>query len=294
MVGGIFMLQAREFLLRLSLCPGLSPISRWRLWKVAEKARVFNNLSLLIERSGISIRAQNALLTKWDSFELQEKVQLNMKQSYITVVDNEYPRQLSEIFCPPLVLFYRGDISLLATQSLAVVGARQMTSYGAAALKGILPMIVKRGITIVSGLAAGVDGLSHEITLKNQGNTIGVVGCGLDQVYPRNHQQLQQEVAERGLVISEYGLGEGPLAFHFPERNRIIAGLAETLLVVEAKRRSGSLITAGIALEENRNVCAIPGRIDAPLSLGCNQLIAAGAKPITEAKDLLDEFLLNN
>ncbi len=185
-------------------------------------------------------------------------------------------------------------LSLLNTQSLAVVGARQMTSYGEATLKGILPVIIKRGITVISGLAAGVDGLSHEITLKNQGKTIGVIGSGIDQVYPRNHQYLQRAVAEQGLVISEYGLGEEPIAWHFPERNRIIAGLAETLLVVEAKKRSGSLITANIALEENRNVCAIPGRIDAPLSLGCNQLIAAGAKPITEAKDLLDEFLLTN
>ena len=288
------MLQVREFLLKLSLCPGLSPISRWRLWQTAERARSFNNLSLLIERSGISIRAQNALLTKWDSIELREKIQLNMKQSYITIVDSEYPRQLSEIFCPPLVLFYQGDLSLLNTQSLAVVGARQMTSYGEATLKGILPVIIKRGITVISGLAAGVDGLSHEITLKNQGKTIGVIGSGIDQVYPRSHQYLQRAVAEQGLVISEYGLGEEPIAWHFPERNRIIAGLAETLLVVEAKKRSGSLITANIALEENRNVCAIPGRIDAPLSLGCNQLIAAGAKPITEAKDLLDEFLLTN
>lgn len=288
------MLQVREFLLKLSLCPGLSPLSRWRLWKTAEKARNFNNLSLLIEQAGISIRAQNSLLTKWNSLELRKKIQLNMKQSYITVVDNEYPRQLNEIFCPPLVLFYQGDVNLLNTQSLAVVGARQMTSYGEATLKGILPIIIKRGITVVSGLAAGVDGLSHEITLKNQGKTIGVIGSGLDQAYPQNHRWLQQSVAEHGLLISEYGLGEKPLSWHFPERNRIIAGLAETLLVVEAKKRSGSLITANIALEENRNVCAIPGRIDAPLSLGCNQLIAAGAKPIMDARDLLDEFLLSN
>lgn len=288
------MLQVREFLLKLSLCPGLSPVSRWRLWKVAEKARSFNNLSFLIERSRLSIRAQNALLTNWESFELQARVQQNLKQSYITIVDAEYPAQLAEIFCPPLVLFYRGDLHLLKEQNLAVVGARQMTSYGEAALKGLLPAVIKRGITIVSGLAAGVDGLSHELALQYRGNTIGVIGCGLDQVYPRQHHQLQQAVSEHGLVISEYGLGDPPLAYHFPERNRIIAGLAETILVVEAKKRSGSLITANLGLEENRNVCAIPGRIDAPLSLGCNLLIAAGAKPITTVNDLLEEFLPNN
>lgn len=288
------MLSVREFLLRLSLCPGLSPVSRWRIWKLAEDKRIFNSLSFLLENSGVSLRAQNALLRKWDSYELKEKVQQNMKQSFITIVDDEYPQQLGEIFCPPLVLFYQGDIKLLKTQCLAVVGSRQMTSYGAAVLKGMLPAILKKKLTIVSGLAAGVDGMSHEITLQNSGKTIGVVGCGLDQVYPRNHKGLQQAVSQQGLVISEYGLGERPVAYHFPERNRIIAGLAETILVVEAKKRSGSLITANIALEENRNVCAIPGRIDAPLSMECNQLIAAGAKPITEVKDLLDEFLLED
>lgn len=285
------MIQVREFLLRLALCPGLSPLSRWQLWQAAEKVRAFNDLGLLVECSQISLRAQNALFRNWESFELREQVQRNMKQDYLMIVDDEYPAQLREIFCPPVVLFYQGDVNLLRSQGLAVVGARQMTSYGSAVLKGLLPQVIKRGITVVSGLAAGVDGLSHEITLQNRGKTIGVIGCGLDQVYPRNHQELQRAVAKEGLVISEYGLGVGPLAFHFPERNRLIAGLAETVLVVEAKKRSGSLITANIALEENRNVCAIPGRIDAPLSLGCNQLIAAGAKPITEVSDLLAEFL---
>ena len=166
-----------------------------------------------------------------------------------------------------------------------------MTSYGEGVLRGLLPTMVDHNLTIVSGLAAGVDGLSHQLTLEHHGKTIAVIGCGLDLVYPRQHKKLQQQVMQHGLVLSEYGLGEAPLAFHFPERNRIIAGLSETVLVVEARQRSGSLITANLALDENRNVCAIPGRIDAPYSRGCNDLIKAGATPIHQADDLLAEFM---
>ncbi|MEY8441398.1 DNA-processing protein DprA [Lactobacillaceae bacterium 24-114] len=284
------MLQVREFLFRLALCPGLTPLARYRLWKTAEKKRNFNDIYLLSERSGISVNAQTTLQNKWHSLELKEIVQRNLKQNYITIVDPEYPVQLQETFCPPLVLFYQGNINLLKTQSLAIVGSRQMSGYSRAVLKELVPKLVKKNITIVSGLAAGVDGLSHEITLECYGSTIGVIGAGLNCVYPRHHVNLQAAVSRQGLLISEYGIDTPPLAWHFPERNRIIAGLAETLLVVEAKKHSGSLITANIALNENRNVCAIPGRIDSPLSQGCNELISAGAKPIIDINDLLSEF----
>lgn len=284
------MLQVREFLFRLALCPGLTPLSKYRVWKTAEKHRNFNDIYLLCEQSGISINAQTNLQNKWHSLELKETVQRNLKQNYITIVDTEYPVQLRETFCPPLVLFYQGNIDLLKTQSLAIVGARQMSGYSRVVLKELIPNLVKKNITVVSGLAAGVDGLSHELALEYQGSTIGVIGTGLNRAYPRNHVNLQSAVGQRGLVVSEYGLDEPPLAWHFPERNRIIAGLAETLLVVEAKRKSGSLISANLALNENRNVCAIPGRIDSPLSRGCNELISAGAKPIIDINDLLSEF----
>ena len=167
-----------------------------------------------------------------------------------------------------------------------------MSNYGETVLRGLIPQLAKRQVTVVSGLAKGVDGMSHRLALANDGPTIGVVGCGLDRVYPTENRQLQETVAQRGLVLSEYGRGEPPLAYHFPERNRIIAGLASTVLVIEAKKRSGSLITANLALEENRTVCAVPGRIDTSRSMGCNKLIAAGAKPILRVQDILDEFLL--
>lgn len=286
------MLQVRDFLLRLSLCHGIGLVSKYRLWECARRTRYFNNIDYLLYNANVSLRSKTAFKNNWMSSELDEAVKLNRQVKHITIVDPEYPLKLKEIYCPPLILFYRGDLSLLHQPSLGVVGTRQMTNYGESSLRGILPPLIKKQIVIVSGLADGVDGFSHQLALNYGGPTIGIIGCGIDKVYPRTHTVLQEEVARDGLLLSEYGIGEPPIAFHFPERNRIIAGLSETVLVVEAKKRSGSLITANIALEENRSVCAIPGRIDAALSVGCNYLIAAGAKPILTAQDLLDEFSL--
>lgn len=286
------MLQVKEFLLRLSLCRGVGLVSKYRLWECAQQSRCFNDVDYLVEHANVGLRSATAFKNNWASAELDEAVKLNARVNHITIADDRYPLKLKEIYCPPLVLFYRGNLELLHRPALGVVGARQMTSYGEQSLRGVLPALIKKRIVVVSGLAEGVDGFSHQLALNYGGPTIGVIGCGIDRVYPRNHTVLQEEVARDGLLLSEYGIGEPPVAYHFPERNRIIAGLSETVLVVEAKRRSGSLITANIALDENRSVCAIPGRIDAALSVGCNALIAAGAKPVLAAQDLLDEFRL--
>lgn len=282
-------MQVREFLLRLALCHGVGAVTKYRLWEQAQKQRCFDPRKL-VATTQVSLRSQTALLNNWPSADLDQAVAENQQFPFLTIADAEYPDQLKETFCPPLVLFYQGNLSLLAKPMIGIVGARDMSSYGTAVLRGFIPSLVKKQIVVVSGLARGVDGMSHQVTLEHQGLTIGVVGCGLDRCYPVNHQVLQQAVASQGLVLSEYGRGVPPLAFHFPERNRIIAGLVQTLLVVEAKRRSGSLITANIALDENRTICAVPGRIDMPNSLGCNELIAAGAKPALTVQDLLEEF----
>ncbi|WP_076461772.1 DNA-processing protein DprA [Limosilactobacillus caccae] len=286
------MLQVKDFLLRLSLCRGIGLVSKFRLWECARDSRCFNKIDYLIDHANISLKSATALKNNWTSEALDEAVAINQQADFITIADSQYPQKLQEIYCPPLVLFYRGNLSLLQQPAIAVVGTREMTSYGESTLRGLLPPLIKKQVVVVSGLAKGVDGLSHQLALNYGGPTIGVIGCGIDQVYPRNHQLLQAKVASQGLLLSEYGIGEPPLAYHFPERNRLIAGLSEVVLVVEAKKRSGSLITANIALDENRSVCAIPGRIDAALSVGCNSLIAAGAKPILTAQDLLDEFRL--
>lgn len=286
------MLTVREFLLRLNLCRGVGRVSKTRLWQAAQAHRNFNDIELLARAAQLGPSSQAALLNNWRSAELSAAVSLNSGQSFLTLVDDEYPAQLRETFCPPLVLFYVGNLELLRCPMLAVVGARDMSTYGETVLRALVPQVVKHQVAIVSGLARGVDGMSHRLALANEGATIGVVGCGLDRNYPAENRRLQQAMATNGLVLSEYGQGEPPLAFHFPERNRIIAGLASVVVVIEAKRRSGSLITANLALEENRTVCAVPGRIDTFRSVGCNELIAAGAKPVLRAQDILDEFLL--
>lgn len=287
------MLEVRKFLLKLSLCRGIGLVSKYRIWECARQSRCFNDLDYLIDHTKISLRGATALKNNWESADLSEAVIKHLEVPFIAITDPQYPVTLKEIYCPPLVLFYRGNLKLLQQPALGVVGSRQISAYGMSSLRGLLPPLIKRQVVIVSGLAQGVDGESHRLALKYDGQTIGVIGCGIDQVYPRNHLALQEEVAQRGLLLSEYGLGEPPVAHHFPERNRVIAGLSSSVLIVEAKRRSGSLITANIALEENRSVCAIPGRIDAPLSVGCNSLIAAGAKPVLSAQDLLDEFIVH-
>lgn len=220
----------------------------------------------------------NALQSK----QLSQKIQQNLKVShFLTILDKRYPSQLQEIYSPPVVLFYQGDLELLDSKKLlGVVGARQCSSYALQALTQLLPNVIQQKLILVSGLAKGVDGLSHQLALKHHGKTIAVIGNGLDISYPSCNRALQTQIAHAGLLLSEYPLESRPLKYHFPLRNRIIAGLCQTVLVVEARHHSGSLITANLALQENRNVLALPGRINDIYSTGCNELIAAGAKPV--------------
>ncbi|BDI01833.1 DNA-processing protein DprA [Ligilactobacillus murinus] len=231
----------------------------------------------------------NALQSK----QLSQKIQQNLKVShFLTILDKRYPSQLQEIYSPPVVLFYQGDLELLDSKKLlGVVGARQCSSYALQALTQLLPNVIQQKLILVSGLAKGVDGLSHQLALKHHGKTIAVIGNGLDISYPSCNRALQTQIAHAGLLLSEYPLESRPLKYHFPLRNRIIAGLCQTVLVVEARHHSGSLITANLALQENRNVLALPGRINDIYSTGCNELIAAGAKPVLNSNDILEEFI---
>lgn len=236
---------------------------------------------------------KNDLWGALQSKQLLQKIQQNLKIShFLTILDKRYPLQLQEIYSPPVVLFYQGDIELLDSKKLlGVVGARQCSSYALQALNQLLPNVIQQKLTLVSGLAKGVDGLSHQLALKHHGKTIAVIGNGLDVSYPSCNRALQTQIAHMGLLLSEYPLGSRPLKYHFPLRNRIIAGLCQTVLVVEARHHSGSLITANLALQENRNVLALPGRINDIYSTGCNELIAAGAKPVLNSNDILEEFI---
>ncbi len=198
-----------------------------------------------------------------------------------------YPGYLREIFDPPFVLYCEGDPEALGIPAVAVVGARRPTPYGRAVAEKLADDLAGRGCVVVSGLAAGIDACAHRGALK-KGRTVAVLGSGLDVPYPWENRGLHREIAGRGAVVSELALGTPPLAENFPVRNRIISGLALGLVVVEAARRSGSLISAKLALSQDREVMAVPGNVTSPLSEGPNALIRDGARPVASWEDVAD------
>lgn len=209
----------------------------------------------------------------------------------IDVDDKSYPKLLKETYDPPAVLYYKGRLSEEDDFSIAVVGARKFSSYGRRATEEIAGGLARNGLTIVSGLALGIDAIAHLAALTASGRTVAVLGSGLDRqnIYPSANRYLADKiVAEGGALISEFPLGAPALPHHFPQRNRIISGLSRGTLVVEAGEKSGSLITAKFALEQNREVFAVPGSIYSPVSAGTNQLIKQGARPITSAVDIME------
>jgi DNA processing protein len=209
----------------------------------------------------------------------------------ITILDKEYPPLLKEIYQPPWALFAKGDISLLEkVPKLAVVGSRQATQYGKNAIQLIFPGLIDNGVLIVSGLARGIDALAHENAIKIGGKTIAVIAGGFYHIYPKENMNLALEMMKNQLVLSEYPPDTKPLRWHFPSRNRIISGLSKGTLIIEAKRKSGSLITANFAVNEGRDVFSLPGSIFNPYSTGANELIQQGAKLVTSAEDILEEI----
>lgn len=224
-----------------------------------------------------------------------EKVQKENIQ-VMALDDPNYPALLKEIYDPPALLYVKGRLEKgLDEFSLVVVGTRQITAYGRQITAEIVGPLARHGLTIVSGLALGVDALAHEVALGQNGRAIAVLGSGLDEehIYPSRNRQLAHRIIENnGAVISEFPLGTLPLRHHFPIRNRIISGLALATLIIEAAEDSGSLITARCALEQNREVFSVPGSIFSPLSFGPNNLLKMGAKVITEAQDILEALNL--
>lgn len=206
--------------------------------------------------------------------------------------DPAYPAAWLETADPPLLLYAVGRLERLATPSIAIVGSRNPTPQGAENARAFARALGDAGLTVVSGLALGIDGAAHEGALESAGSTVAIVGTGLDRVYPKRHLQLARRIAREGLVLGEYPLGTPPLAPNFPRRNRLIAGLARGTLVVEAALQSGSLITARLAVEAGREVFAIPGSIHSPQSRGCHALIRQGAKLVETAAHVLEELRL--
>ncbi|WP_044413636.1 DNA-processing protein DprA [Thiomicrospira microaerophila] len=208
----------------------------------------------------------------------------------ITMEDAAYPALLREIADPPILLYVRGDLSLLETPQLAVVGSRHASRQGLQIAEDFSRYLSNVGLAITSGLAHGIDAAAHRGALQGIGKTLAVIGTGIDRIYPAANQNLAREIAEQGAIVSEYPLQTRPLAQNFPRRNRIISGMATGTLVVEAALKSGSLITARQAMEQGREVFAIPGSINNSLAKGCHQLIKQGAKLVETAQDILEEL----
>jgi len=212
------------------------------------------------------------------------------QRDWIALGDARYPQALLQTADPPLLLYTHGNAELLNQPCLAIVGSRNPTPQGAENARAFAEHLGRAGLTIVSGLALGIDGAAHSGALAGGAATIAVVGTGLDRIYPRAHRDLAHRIVERGLIVSEFELGTEPLAANFPQRNRIIAGLSLGTLVVEAALESGSLITARHSIEAGRDVFAIPGSIHSPQSRGCHALIKQGAKLVDDARDVLEEL----
>ena len=208
----------------------------------------------------------------------------------ITLADESYPRSLLEIADPPAVLYAHGRVELLQRPALAIVGSRNASAQGESNAAHFAQALSAAGLTIVSGLALGIDAAAHRGGLSGAGSTIAVLGTGVDVVYPSRNAELASEIARRGLLVSEFALGTPAIAHNFPRRNRLISGLARGCLIVEAAIASGSLITARSAADQGRDVFAIPGSIHSPLSKGCHALIKSGAKLVESADDVLAEL----
>ena len=217
-----------------------------------------------------------------------EKVE-QKKYTIVTLEDESYPDFLREIFDPPCVLYCAGDVGALNEASISIVGARKPTPYGRAVVEKLARDLASRGIVIVSGMARGIDSLAHWGAL-HKGRTAAVLGSGLDCVYPKENEKLCARIMEKGVVVTEYPLTSPPLGRHFPLRNRIISGLSLALVVIEAAAKSGSLISARLALEQNRDVMAVPGNVTSEMSRGTNWLIKRGAKLVEDWNDVVEEL----
>ncbi|NLL73745.1 MAG: DNA-protecting protein DprA [Clostridiales bacterium] len=211
--------------------------------------------------------------------------------NFVTKLDDSYPEKLRHIFDAPFSLYTKGKPFPNHRKAISIVGARECTIYGRETAKYLAAAIAREGIVVISGLARGIDSYAHTGAVSVGGSTYGIMGCGIDICYPRENINLYMEIQDRGGLISEYGPGEKPLAYHFPMRNRIISGLSDGILVIEAKEKSGSLITVDMGLDQGKNIYAVPGRISDKLSCGCNNLIKIGAKMVTTPEDIIEDLL---
>ena len=280
--------------LALRMLPGLGPLTALRLLdKLKSPQAIFRASASELEAIGLSpAQARNVAsgCSFEDAVDQQQKL-LAAGVSLIAIHDSAYPPRLRQIFDPPTVLFVRGQIDLLKSHQIAVVGTRRPTPYGIAATERLSADLAKAGLTITSGLARGIDTAAHRSALADQGRTVAVLGCGIDLVYPSENRKLYEEIARHGLLVSEFPMGAPAYPQNFPIRNRIISGLSLGVLIVEGAQHSGSAITAKLAMDQGREVFAVPGNITSKMSWGPNLLIKdGGAKLVQEWTDVTNEL----
>jgi DNA processing protein len=283
-----------KYWIALNNIPGLGPTRIKRLVDAfgSPEGALAAPLPLLLDKkfvppsSADAFRDTEKLLAEADA-QIERCRKVNV--SVLIQADDGYPVYLKEIFAPPPVLYVRGDLSAMSGHSLAVVGTRRPTKYGVACTRALTAELCKSAV-IVSGLAVGVDTAAHERCLDLGGKTVAVMGCGIDRVYPPENKALAKRICEQGALVSEFPPGTIPESYNFPRRNRVISGISCGVIVVEAGEKSGALITARYALEQNRVVFAVPGPIDSPMSDGTFKLIKDGAVPVKSAADVFEHI----
>jgi DNA processing protein len=255
-------------------------------WRAPTSALGASGLSPKLVEKLLAVRSGDALDRVWDRIQA-------LGIQVFTWEDAGYPRRLKEIDQPPPVLYVRGEIVDQDDWAVAVVGTRRITAYGRQVSEQVAAFLAANGVTVVSGLARGVDSAAHKSALEAGGRTIAVLGNGVDIVYPPEHRRLAEAIQNQGALISDYAPGTPPESANFPPRNRIISGMSLAVVIVEAGDRSGALITADFAAEQGRDVFAVPGGINAPQSIGTNRLIQQGAQPLLHPQEILDALNLN-
>jgi len=284
----------REYWIALNGISGLGPVRIRRLLEVFGTPQAVLEASprLLAEKKLIPASSAAEFSRRGELLDDARKHLESCESGGISVLilpDDKYPLYLKEIFAPPPVLYVKGDLSVLGRHALAVVGTRSPTTYGLQCTRGLVAGLCGRAV-IVSGLARGIDTAAHARCLEMGGKTVAVMGCGIDRVYPSENKELAERICENGAIVSEFPPGVIPEAYNFPRRNRVISGVSCGVLVVEAGEKSGALITADYALQQNRVVFAVPGPINSPVSAGTFRLIKDGAVPVRSPEDIFEHI----
>ena len=287
-------MDSREALVALNLLPDIGPVRVRNLLSRfgSAQAVLAATQADLSQVDKVGFKAANNIIRWRELIDLDGELRRidQFGANIVTTDDSEYPALLRQIYDPPLVLYVRGTLRPEDAYAIAMVGTRQSTLYGRQTAERLARQLAASGVTVVSGGARGIDSASHEGALQSGGRTIAVLGTGLDIVYPAENVKLYQRIAEQGAVITQFPFGRKGDKQSFPIRNRIVAGMTQGTVVVEANRSSGALITANFAAEYGRTVYAVPGRVDSPRSAGCHDLIKDGAQLCESAEDVLAEF----